>query len=173
MGGGGPRAFRSFGDSGRDKRSRIFLTRGGNTQTNDDIFLSLKRFLRNILLRPVVGWEQLFEVPEEAVIILSTDPSYLGFPQLDEVLDQVVIVSRNRAIATLNPQLLSTKLQEILLQWNAQNPQSAVKKVSTHDGKLLFNLQKPRISVVQWSRPRGMPPPLPLDLDCTIEGAEL
>ena len=38
---------------------------------------------------------------------------------------------------------------------------------------MLSNLQKMRVSTQSWHRPRGLPPPLPHDLDCVLEGATL
>ena len=172
-GGGTPRAFRSFGDSGRDKRSRIFLTDSTEVSNHEDILQKLKTYLRNNLLKALCGWEYLYEVPEEALIILSSDLNYLLDPAVDDILDQAVVVSRNRVVATLRAPATSRTLQNTLMEYNLRNPQNMVRKIISHDSRLLYNLQKARVSVHQWSRPRDLPPPLPHGLDCTLEGAEL
>ena len=109
-------------------------------QSDEDILQGLRRFLKDQLLRPVVGWESLFEVPEEAVILVSTDLSYLNFPQLSDTLDQAVVVSRNRVIVTVFPHSSTSRLRDILLEWNHRNPRNVVRKITSHACTLLFKL---------------------------------
>ena len=73
-GGNPPRAFRSFGDSGRQKRVRLFLAkRPGNLTPNQDILDKTKDCLKENLLKALVGWESTYEIPEESYILLGTD----------------------------------------------------------------------------------------------------
>ena len=55
-GGGQPRAFRSFGDSGADKRVRLFLAMGmGCTTSKDDIILQVQGAFLDLMLEPHPG----------------------------------------------------------------------------------------------------------------------
>ena len=173
-GGGQPRTIRSFGDSGRDKRSRVYLSRiGGNSRLDDDLLNNLKDWLHGHHMRPLIGWESLYEVPEEAVVILSNNLTYLQNRDVQDIIEQGVVVARNRVVILLKAQKGAAKLQDKLLEWNHNNPQDPVRKICSHDGRLLFNLQKTRVTTFQWSRPRDMPAALPHDLDCTLEGADM
>ena len=77
----------------------MFLTRApGNLLDQDEIHRDLKHYLRTNLMQAAVGWETLYEMPEEALVIVSSDLAYLKDALVDQALDQAVVVSRNRVV---------------------------------------------------------------------------
>ena len=69
--------LRSFGDSGHDKRCRIFLTKSmGNNAANDYLLSSVKEKLESAMLSPLVGWESMCDLPEHVLVIKGNDLKY-------------------------------------------------------------------------------------------------
>ena len=76
-------AFRSFGDSPKIKRKAIFLSWNGTPMRPTLIRDILSKFSESNLF-PLIGWEDLYEVPEESYLItfdgtgFGLDRSFFG-----------------------------------------------------------------------------------------------
>jgi len=172
-GGGQPRPFRSFGDSGNDKRARLFLTvPDDNTTGKEEILHQVQRAFNDLLLEPLFGWETCYNLPEGSLIILSTDLMYTYDRNFLRIVEQAVVVSKNRIILSLVPSYEEKDLVTHLTSYNASHPTNLIRKIVSREGQLKHNLQKMRLTGYAIRRPHGMPPPLPHDLDGEMTGVE-
>eukprot|EP00969_Alexandrium_andersonii_P185108 8177600-Alexandrium_andersonii.AAC.1 len=74
MAGGHSKAILSFGAGGEGKRARLFLSPlPGNRDPEECIFQAAKEQLKvRHDARPLMGWETLYEVPPDTLILQST-----------------------------------------------------------------------------------------------------
>ena len=157
-GGGRQHYSRSFADTGMDKRVRYFLTRGpGCDRTDEDLAEGVSRGIHEALLTPMVGWESLFEMPEEALIIYANSSVYLYDVGINSIILQMVLVSKARAIVTLKSNKTARDLERACVDYNVDHQGSQIRKICSAT-RLLFNLAKSRLTPAPTYRPRDLPP---------------
>ena len=166
--------MRSFGDARDEKRQRFFLTRGaGNMMDPLQILQIVKDGLEQAMITPCVGWENIYNLPDDSMVIMSADLHYLFAPSFLRFVEQMVVVSKVRVIITLKAQLATYDLKIMLTEYNADHRDTMVRKILKPDGGMMYNLQDVRPSLREWVRPRHLPPPLPGDIAGVLEGASL
>ena len=90
--------------------------------------------LHNFLLPPHFGWEALFELDSESVIICSHDLQYLWEDQVRRALEQVVFVSKQRVICKTLGYNGNDELGSALQRYNDSHPKQQVNKVIFYAG---------------------------------------
>ena len=94
-----------------------------------EILQTVKKELRDRLLRVQVGWESLFATSPEAIMITSADLQYTYVPKFLAIVEQIVIISRFKVALVVKASEGTKGLLEFLTSYNFEFPRNQVKKV--------------------------------------------
>ena len=137
-----------------------------------EILQVVKNEMRDRMLRVQVGWESLFSIPTDCIMITSTDLKYTYVPRFLALLEQIVVISRFNVAVVVKASEGTKGLLDFLQNYNHDYPRQQVKKVLAADGSLIANLLKQWEIQYQQRRQRHMPPPDVWDPDGELEGVE-
>ena len=164
---------RSFGDSPGMKRRTLVISYGVDFDTeNDALWQCVADTIARHEFQILVGFELLFTVPAECIIIDSENLDWLHHSFLKECLSQGVVVSCGNVISTLAGAATSTILADKILVWNDDHPTAKVTNLRDQHGRSFWSHSGDRGSSSGPPRPKGAPAPAPEDFTFILEGAE-
>ena len=151
-------ATRSLGDSGRCKRRTLTITFPPGFNTEDPAFFDLVGdVIQARTLFVLVGWEDLWQWPEDAYLITVDDLTLLNDLSHYQYLAQGVVKSRSEILVTLHPDKTAQNLIEHMQDWNSSHTQSGFKKLENSSQERVWERQGQLSAVPSLLRPDGAP----------------
>ena len=163
---------RSFGDCAEFKRRTLVITYPPGKDTDDEsLWAAVATQINQHEFQVMVGFENLFSVPDTALIIDAMNLEWLNHRYLKELISQGVLVSRTKVIVILGSAATTKMLLERAVAWNDSHPLAAITTLRDHHGKAWWQGggEQRRLGP---PRPKGAPAPAPEDFTFILEGAE-
>ena len=118
-----------------------------------------------------MGWESCFSLPESTYILETDDLYFMWEPEVGGLFEEIVLISKFKAIVTLAGSNSYTEVVHYLQKFNVDNPKRAVRKILSNTGYQLANLGKMRGGGSGSWRPKSFPPPDDKEITVHFEGA--
>ena len=116
------RRSRSLGDSGQAKRKVLCLAfpAGTDLLDNYEVWLQVGMHTEQYDLRVAVGAEDLFRMPDGVYIVTAASLKWTRYCALHDLISQMVLASKTRALVLPEPGVSANELVEGLLNWNTK-----------------------------------------------------